>query len=101
MPEAELPQTQARRLALAYLAVLGAGDARDGDQRLVWADLESFCHAHRPTPEKTTSLQLDPNAMFLNEGKRLVWMRARGMLIRAMAEPKPPKILKQRRQPNQ
>ena len=96
----EPPITSGRRLALAYLKVLGAGDSRDADQRLVWADLESFCHAYRPTPEKTTAFAIDEKVTLVNEGKRLVWMRARGQIIRGLMAPKTPKILKEKPQSN-
>lgn len=86
-------QVTPHRLATAYLNVLGPPDKRSVDQQLVWADIEGFCYAYRPVTEKLTTAELDPSSPMLNDGRRTVWLRLRGMIIRALQPaPVPPKI---------
>ena len=56
MPES--PQLTERRLQQAYLAVHGEEGKRTSDQALVMRDMESFCHAYRPSPEAVTGGEL-------------------------------------------
>lgn len=100
---ADLPTVQAttaeRRLALAYLSVFGDPDKRGGDQRLVWADLESFAYAHRLVTEKRDDHAIDIHASLFNDGRRSVWLRARGQIIKALAAPKPPPKISRKNPP--
>ena len=89
-PIATPPRETARRLQLAYLAVLGADGARNADQQIVWRDVESFCHAYRMLTEQTRELRLDNTATYINEGRRSFWLRARGQIRLALAEPRKP-----------
>lgn len=94
---AESIVTPSRRLELAYLAVFGPPDKRSTDQQLVMQDIEGFCHAYRLIVEATDNHALDPLSAILNDGRRSVWLRARGHIIRAQAEPaKPLKISRKR-----
>ena len=77
-----------RRLAVAYLNVLGRPEAGSEDQQLVWRDIEIFCRAHRPTTELTRELRLDNVSTFINEGRRSFWIRARGHVKFALAPTK-------------
>lgn len=85
--------TQARRLALAYQAVFGSPDKRTTDQTLVWQDIESFCYAFRLCREGKPDGDLSNN-FDLNEGRRSFYLRARGMLIKALMAPKLMKTLR-------
>lgn len=88
-----------RRLQEAYLAILG--DPRgvlSTDQQLVWADLESFCHAYRTLPERLSGGELSERALFMNEGRRTYWLRARGQVLAAtLPKPEPIKISRKRK----
>lgn len=84
-----------QRLADAYQAVFGQVDKRGSDQALVWADIESFCYAHRLCREGKPDGDLSNN-FDLNEGRRSFYLRARGMLIRAG---QPEKVVKVSRKP--
>ena len=87
-----------RRLALAYLSVYGAPGKRTDTQNLVWADMESFCHAYRLSVESLSNFDMSENNMLVNEGRRSVWLRARGQILSAQApEPAPLKATRVRR----
>jgi hypothetical protein len=90
--------TETRRLQQAYLAVFGPELTRTSDQQLVWRDLESFCHAYRPCAEALRSGEYPENNLLYNEGRRAVWLRARGQLLAALApDPVPLKISRRRK----
>jgi hypothetical protein len=91
---AEEPITP-QRLADAYQAVFGQLGKRGIDQTLVWADIESFCYAHRLTLEGKPDGDLSNNRD-MNEGRRSYYLRARGQLIRAG---QPEKVVKVSRKP--
>lgn len=93
-PTALTPQ----RLAAAYLAVFGPEDKRGSDQKLVWADIESFCYAHRLCLEGKPDGDLSNN-FHLNEGRRSFYLRARGMLIRANQPAKTPRVSRKPKPP--
>lgn len=78
-----------RRLALAYQNVLGIEGKRGPDQQLVWADIESFCYAHRLCLEGKGDGDLSNNYL-MNEGRRSFYIRARGQLIKAQQPPPSP-----------
>ena len=95
----EAPLT-AQSLAQAYLAVFGRDGQRSPGQRLVWADMESFCRAYRLSVEQLTSGDMSENNCLVNEGRRSVWLRARGHILSALAPaPEPLKVSRQRRKP--
>jgi hypothetical protein len=94
--EAETIIPQARRLQLAYRAVLGTDAARTPQQALVWRDIESFCHAYRLSPEKNSLNNVDDRNTYINEGRRSFWLRARGQIILALAPPKPTAVIRRR-----
>jgi hypothetical protein len=87
MPE-ESEISPQRKLELAYLDVFGPPDKRSAHQRLVWADLEGFCYAHRLVSEGQTDGELAINRAIFNDGRRSYWLRARGQVINALAAPK-------------
>lgn len=89
----------ARRLASAYQGVLGVEGKRSVDQQLVWADIESFCYAHRLCLEGKQDGDLASTYM-MNEGRRSFYIRCRGMLQRAQA-PAPTPLKVSRRKPTQ
>jgi hypothetical protein len=99
MAESNQPaETTAQRLAKAYLQVFGAGDReRSADQRLVWRDIESFCHAYRLNPEVLTDGEYSANNMLVNEGRRSYWLRARGQILVATEPPAPPLTVSRKR----
>ena len=88
-----------RRLQEAYLAVLGNPTAiLSTDQALVWKDIESFCHAYRTLPERLSGGELSERALWLNEGRREYWLRARGHALAAtQPEPEPIKVLRKKK----
>lgn len=88
----------ARRLELAYLAVFGDAATRSPDQQLVWADIESHCYAHRLVSEGKIDGELALYRGLFNDGRRSVWLRIRGQLIKALA---PPRVFKSTRKPIQ
>lgn len=90
------PVLTPQRLADAYAAVFGTGDKRGIDQQLVWADIESFCYAHRLCTEGKNDGDLSNNS-HLNEGRRSFYLRARGMVLRAGLPPAPPTISRSRK----
>ena len=93
----ETPLTS-RSLAQAYLAVLGREGVRTAEQKLVWADIESFCRAYRLSVEQLTSGDMSENNCLVNEGRRSVWLRMRGQVLSAMAPvPEPLKVSRTRR----
>lgn len=96
-----IPTTQARRLAAAYLAVFGPPDKRSSDQAMVMADLESHCFAFRLVSEARGPQdgELCANRALFNDGRRSVWLRIRGQLLRALAVPKPPRISRKQQPP--
>ena len=90
--------SETRRLQKAYLAVFGPELTRTSDQQLVWRDLESFCHAYRPCAVALASGEYPENNVLYNEGRRAVWLRARGQILSALApEPAPLKISRKRK----
>ncbi len=92
----ETPLTS-RSLALAYLDLFGREGARSAKQKLVWADIESFCRAYRLSVEQLSSLDMSENNCLVNEGRRSVWIRARGQILAALAPvPEPLKVSRQR-----
>ncbi len=80
-----------QRLADAYQAVFGAPEKRGLDQQIVWADIESFCYAHRLTLEGKPDGDLSNNRD-MNEGRRSFYLRARGFIIKAGQEEKEVKV---------
>ena len=93
----ETPLTS-RSLAQAYLAVLGREGVRTAEQKLVWADIESFCRAYRLSVEQLTSGDMSDNNCLVNEGRRSVWIRARGQILAASEpEPEPLKVTRRRK----
>ena len=84
--EPQLPPS--RRLQLAYLSVLGDPDKRGPDQRLVMADIESHCYAHRLVSEGRTDGEVAIYRSLFNDGRRSVWLRIRGQIMLALAEPR-------------
>ena len=97
---AEEVAVTSRNLALAYLAVLGREGARSAEQKLVWADIESFCRAYRLSVEQIASLDMSENNCLVNEGRRSVWIRMRGLVLLAQAPtPEPLKVSRVRRKP--
>ena len=83
-----MSQIDQRRLQLAYLAVFGGEESRTSDQKLVWRDIESFCHAYRLSIEAVSGGEIPMNNALVNEGRRSYWLRARGQIIAAqMPEP--------------
>jgi hypothetical protein len=91
MAESSQPEgTPAASLATAYLRVFGASDRdRDADQKLVWRDMESFCHAYRSSVEQTRDGDMVENNTLVNEGRRTYWLRARGQIQTAVQPPAP------------
>ncbi len=79
---ADLPDITPKRLADAYQAVFGQPEKRGLDQQIVWADIESFCYAHRLTLEGKPDGDLSNNRD-MNEGRRSFYLRARGQIIMA------------------
>lgn len=100
-PEAPVEgHSEARRLQRAYLAVFGAEGARNAAQRLVWRDIESFCHAYRLSVESVDGGALPDNNFLVNEGRRSYWLRARGHILAAQApEQAPLKVTRRRVKP--
>lgn len=87
----DIPElTPTRRLELAYLAVFGNPDGRTPDQAIVWRDIESFCHAYRLSAETNNLNNVDDKKTYINEGRRSLWLRARGQILLAL---NPPRIL--------
>lgn len=95
----EQPITQARRIALAYLKVFGQPDARDSDQKLVMLDIESHCYAYRLVSEGRTDGDVATARALFNDGRRSVWLRIRGQVLKAIAEPKTVKIVRESKNP--
>ncbi len=95
-----IPTTQARRRELAYLAVFGDPDKRSTDQQLVIADLESHCFAYRLVSEATSTGEVAANRALFNDGRRSVWLRIRGQVIRALSGPKASRILRKKPESN-
>ena len=90
----ETPLTS-RSLALAYLDLFGREGERSAKQKLVWADIESFCRAYRLSVEQLTSGDMSENNCLVNEGRRSVWLRMRGQVLSAMAPvPEPLKVFR-------
>ncbi len=79
---ADQPKITPQRLYDAYQAVFGQADKRGTDQKIVWADIESFCYAHRLTLEGKPDGDLSNNRD-MNEGRRSFYLRARGFIILA------------------
>ncbi len=92
-----IPTTQARRRELAYLAVFGDPGTRNTDQALVMADLESHCFAFRLVSEATSTGEVAANRALFNDGRRSVWLRIRGQVLRALTEPKRTRILRNKK----
>jgi hypothetical protein len=90
--------SQSRRLAIAYQRVFGDAEKRTSDQKLVLADLESHCYAYRLVTEFTGAGTPSADLALFNDGRRSVWLRLRGQLIKAAAERAHPKI--SRKKPN-
>lgn len=88
-----------RRVAQAYLSVLGSPTARNAGQKIVWADLEGFCHAYRLSVESVPSAEMPENNCLVNEGRRSVWLRARGMVLSALAPEAAPLKSTRKRKP--
>ena len=87
-----------RRLAQAYLNVFGAPEKRTETQNIVWRDLEGFCHAYRLSVESLTNFDMSENNCLVNEGRRSVWIRARGQILAASEpEPEPLKVTRRRK----
>lgn len=85
----EIPAlTAQRRLELAYLAVFGNPNQRTTDQHLVWQSLESFCYAYRLEAEGMSNGEIAIRRTMLNQGRRSVWLMARGQLIKALSPPR-------------
>ena len=86
--------TPGRRLELAYLSVFGDPAKRTTDQQLVMRDLESHCFAYRLVSEARGPQdgELAVQRAIFNDGRRSVWLRVRGLVIKAMIEPKVRKI---------
>lgn len=99
MAESNQPAENASaRLAVAYLRVFGSKDGdRNADQRLVWRDIESFCHAYRMSPEIVAGGDLSVNNLLVNEGRRSYWLRARGQVLAATGAPREPLKVNRRR----
>ena len=91
MPEENAVQqlSQARRLVLAYQEMFGQPGARTSTQNLVMADIEAFCFAYRLEAELRADADVAIHRMLVNQGKKATWLRIRGMVIKAMAQPKP------------
>ena len=90
-----------RRVQIAYLAVLGEEGKRTDDQKVVWRDIESFCRAYRLSCEAVAGGEYAENNMLVNEGRRSVWLRMRGMVLLALLPPPElPKISRQKRKLN-
>lgn len=86
-----------RRLQQAYADVFGSFVKRTVNQQLVWADIESFCRAYRLSVEQTKDGEMIENNCLVNEGRRSVWLRARGLILAAQApEPTPLKVSRKR-----
>jgi hypothetical protein len=97
MPE-EAQKITPQVVARAYLAVFGKEGARTNQQLLVMADLESFCRAYRLSVEQLPSGDMSENNCLVNEGRRSVWLRVRGLVLSAQAPtPEPLKVSRQRR----
>lgn len=90
--------THSRRLEIAYLNVLGAGEGRTPDQAIVWQDIEGFCYAHRLVTEKDDEHRIDPESPHFFDGRRSVWLRMRGQIIKAQMEPRKPILSRKRKQ---
>lgn len=89
-----------RRMEEAYLSVLGSATARNANQKLVWADIESFCHAYRLSVESLANFDMSEKNCLVNEGRRSVWLRLRGMILSASEpEPEPIKATRVRKKP--
>lgn len=96
-PKAESEQRLVQR---AYLEVFGSDEARTPQQKLVWRDIESFCHAYRLSVESVTDGSFPDNNLLVNEGRRSYWLRARGHILAAQAPtPEPLKVSRGRRKP--
>jgi len=80
-----MSQVDQRRLQSAYLAVFGAEEARTTDQKLVWSDIESFCHAYRMSVECVSGGALPIENTLVNEGRRSTWLRARVHILAAQS----------------
>ena len=80
-----MSQVDQRRLQGAYLAVFGVEESRTTDQKLVWRDIESFCHAYRMSVECVAGGALPIENTLVNEGRRSYWLRARGHILAAQA----------------
>jgi hypothetical protein len=99
LPEAVQTVNKARRLAKAYETVFGPEGKRGVDQDLVWADIESFCYAHRLCLEGKPDGDLSNNYL-MNEGRRSFYIRARGMLVRAILPVPSPLRISRKAKPN-
>ena len=100
MAESNQPaETPARALARAYQRVFGAEGSRSADQKLVWRDIESFCHAYRLSPESVAGGELSVNNMLVNEGRRSYWLRARGQILLGGEPPAEPLKVNRVRKP--
>ena len=87
----------ARSLAQAYLAVFGRDGSRSADQKLVVADIESFCRAYRLSVEQLPTGDMSENNCLVNEGRRSVWLRMRGFVLLALAPaPEPLKVFRRK-----
>ena len=90
----------ARSLAQAYLAVFGREGSRSAEQKLVVADIESFCRAYRLSVEQLPTGDMSENNCLVNEGRRSVWLRVRGFILSALAPaPEPLKTSRSRTKP--
>lgn len=99
-PPVSVPSVpHARRLELAYLDVFGTETARSGHQRLVMADIEAHCYAHRLVSEGETTGDIAIHRALFNDGRRSVWLRIRGQIIRAATPTKTFKISREKIQP--
>ena len=90
-------QTAERRRQLAYLATFGKPGERTTDQQIVWDDMEQFCYAYRLVTERDNLNKIDPEAPAFFDGRRSFWLRARGAIILALAEPPVLKVSRTRK----
>lgn len=81
------PPNPERRRQQAYLATFGNPGARTTDQEIVVQDLEAFCYANRLVTERDNLLTIDPLSAVFNDGRRSAWLRIRGAIVLALAEP--------------
>lgn len=79
----------ARRLEKAYEAVFGQPESRTSDQRLVYADLERHCYVYRLVSEGRVDGDVATARALFNDGRRSVWLRIRGQILKALTNPKP------------